>query len=63
MKEQGVKVVLVEPWSDQKLASRVAQEAGARAVVMATSVGAAPGTDDYIAMIDFNVRTLAEALR
>src|ERR671919_151300 len=32
MKEERVKVVLVEPWSDQKLAARVAEEAGARAV-------------------------------
>jgi len=63
MKDEKVKVILVEPWNDVKLATRVAEEAGARAVVMATSVGAVKGADTYIAAVDHNVRTLAEALR
>ena len=63
MKEEKIKVILVEPWNDVKLATRVAEEAGGRAVVMATSVGALKGTDDYIAAVDYNVRTLAQALR
>jgi len=58
-----VKVVLVEPWNDQKLAARVAEEAGGRAVVVASAVGAVKGADNYLAAIDHNVRTLAEALR
>ena len=63
MKQEKVKVVLVEPWNDRKLAERVAQEAGAKAFVMASAVGAVKGADSYIDAIDFNVRTLAEALR
>jgi len=63
MKDEKVKVILVEPWNDVKLATRVAEEAGARAVVMATSVGAVKGADTYIAAVDHNVRTLAEELR
>jgi ABC-type Zn uptake system ZnuABC Zn-binding protein ZnuA len=63
MKQERVKVILVEPWNDRKLAERVAQEAGAKAVIMATAVGAVKGADNYIAAIDYNVRTLAEALR
>jgi zinc/manganese transport system substrate-binding protein len=63
MKAEGVKVVLVEPWNDVKLAQRVAGEAGAKAIVMATAVGAVKGTDDYIAAIDYNVTTLAQALK
>ena len=63
MKEERIKVLLVEPWNDVKLANRVAQDAGARAIVMATAVGAVKGADNYIAAIDFNVKTLAEALR
>jgi zinc/manganese transport system substrate-binding protein len=63
MKDEKVKVVLVEPWNDVKLANRVAQEAGARAIVFASAVGAVKGADNYIAAIDFNVRILAEALR
>ena len=63
IKADRIKVVLVEPWNDVKLAERVAQEAGARALVIATSVGAVKGTENYIAAIDYNVRSLAEALK
>ena len=61
--EQGIKVVLVESWNDVKLANRVAAEAGARAYVMASAVGAVKGADNYLAAIDYNVTTLAQALR
>jgi zinc/manganese transport system substrate-binding protein len=63
MQEQKVKVVLVEPWNDRKLAARVAEEAGAKALVIASSVGAVKGADDYISTMDYNVKALADALR
>ena len=63
MKEEKIKVVLVEPWNDVKLANRVAEEAGGKAFVMATAVGAVKGADNYIAAIDYNITTLAQALR
>jgi len=63
MKADGVKVILVEPWNDFKLAQRVADEAGAKAIVFATAVGAVKGADNYITAIDYNVNTLAEALK
>ena len=63
IKEERIRVILVEPWNDRKLAERVAQEAGAKALVMAPAVGAVKGADNYVAAIDYNIRTLAEALR
>jgi zinc/manganese transport system substrate-binding protein len=64
MKAEGVKVILVEPWNDLKLAERVAAEAGgAKALVMASSVGAVKGADNYIAAIEYNITTLAQALK
>ena len=63
MKSERVKAILVEPWNDVKLATRVAEEAGARALVMASSVGAVKGADNYLAAIDYNVKMVAEALR
>ena len=63
MKDDKIKAILVEPWNDVKLANRVAEEAGAKAYVMATAVGAVKGADNYIAAIDYNVTTLARALR
>ena len=65
MKAEQVKVILVEPWNDVKLAERVAGEVGngAKALVMATSVGAVKGADNYFAAIDYNITTLAQALK
>jgi zinc/manganese transport system substrate-binding protein len=63
MKEEKIKVILVEPWNDIKLANKVAEEAGAKALVMATAVGAVKGADNYIAAIDYNITTLAKALQ
>lgn len=63
MKGERIKVILTAPWGDHKLAERVAQEAGARTVLLAPAVGAVKGTDTYIDTIDHNVKALAQALR
>ena len=63
IKEEKIKVILVEPWNDVKLAQRIAEEAGAKAIVFASAVGAVKGADNYLAAIDYNIKTLAEALR
>lgn len=63
MKEEKIKAILVEPWNDVKLANRVAEEAGAKALVMASAVGAVKGADNYIAAIDYNIGLLSKALR
>jgi ABC-type Zn uptake system ZnuABC Zn-binding protein ZnuA len=63
MKDNQVKVVIVEPWSDQKLAARVAQEAGARLAILNAKLGAANGPEAYIASTDANVNALVQAFR
>ncbi|HET7339921.1 MAG TPA: metal ABC transporter substrate-binding protein [Methylomirabilota bacterium] len=63
VKEDRIKVILVEPWNDVKLATRVAEEAGARAFVVASAVGAVKGADNYIGAVDYNITTLAKALQ
>jgi ABC-type Zn uptake system ZnuABC Zn-binding protein ZnuA len=63
MKAERVKVIIVEPWNDLKLAARVAEEAGAKAIVLPSMVGGVKGADDYLSTIDYNVKTLAQALR
>ena len=63
MKEERIRVIIVEPWNDVKLATRVAEEAGGKAVVLASMVGGVKGTDSYIAALDHNVNALAQALR
>jgi len=63
MKDEKVKVIIVEPWNDQKLAARVAEEASAKAIVLPPMVGGVKGADDYLSTIDYNVNALAQALR
>jgi ABC-type Zn uptake system ZnuABC Zn-binding protein ZnuA len=63
IKEEKIKVVIVEPWVDRALAARVAEEGGAKVVALAPVVGALKGAETYLAAIDYNVTTLAQALR
>jgi ABC-type Zn uptake system ZnuABC Zn-binding protein ZnuA len=63
MRAQGVKIILANPYFDQRFGQFVAERTGAQVVRMAHMVGARPATDDYIAMIDYDVRQLAGALR
>src|SRR2546425_6940380 len=63
MKDERIKVILVQPWNDLKLAQRVAEEAGARSVVIPTMVGGVKGAETYIGAIDYNVNALVQALR
>ncbi len=62
MKDERVKVIIAPPWSDQKLAARVAEEAGAKVLVLASMVGGVKGADTYFSAIDYNVKMLAQAL-
>jgi zinc/manganese transport system substrate-binding protein len=63
MKDGGVKVVVAEPWSDQQLTSWVAEQAGARVVIVNAKLGQASGANAYIASTDANVSALAAAFR
>src|SRR5438876_3052025 len=63
MKDEQIKIIIVEPWNDLKLATRVADEAGAKAVVLASMVGGVKGADSYIGAIDHNVNALVTAMK
>jgi zinc/manganese transport system substrate-binding protein len=63
MKQQQIKLVVVEPWNDIKLAERIAQEAGAKVRVLAPNVASLKEADTYINMVDYNVRAIVEAVR
>jgi zinc/manganese transport system substrate-binding protein len=63
MRDQGVKVILANPYFDPRFAQFVAERTGAQVVSMAHQVGARAGTNDYISIVDYNVRQLAGALR
>jgi ABC-type Zn uptake system ZnuABC Zn-binding protein ZnuA len=62
MQAQEVKIILASAYFDPRHAQFVAQNTGARVVPLANQVGARADTDDYISMVDYNVRQLALAL-
>ena len=63
MKREKVRAVLANAYYDPRHAQLVSQQTGATVVNMAHQVGARSGTDDYISMVDYNVRQLAVALK
>jgi ABC-type Zn uptake system ZnuABC Zn-binding protein ZnuA len=63
MRAEQVKLVIGVPYYDPRHAQFISRNTGATVVNMAHQVGARAGTDDYISMIDYNVRSLAAALR
>ncbi|HXH13266.1 MAG TPA: metal ABC transporter substrate-binding protein [Alphaproteobacteria bacterium] len=63
MRAEHVGIVLEVPYYDPRHAQFIAQNTGATVVNMAHQVGARAGTEDYLDMIDYNVRQLVGALR
>ena len=62
MKTNGIKVVLAAAYYDPRYAQFVSENTGAKVVNMAHQAGARPGTEEYIAWLDYNVRQLTAAL-
>lgn len=63
IRDERIRVVIAEPWSDRKLVGLVAREGGAQAVPLAPAVGSVKGTDSYLDPFDCNVRALVQALQ
>ncbi len=61
MKRTKAKVIIMEPFYDRKMANFVAARTGATVLVLPPSVGAVRGVDDYIEVMQHNIRRLAEA--
>lgn len=62
MRAAGVRLVIAEPYTDPALLRQLAGRGGARAVTLVPSVGGDPAAGHYLALIDLNVKRLAEAL-
>jgi ABC-type Zn uptake system ZnuABC Zn-binding protein ZnuA len=62
MRHQGVKAIIVSPYYDPRHARFLSEATGVTVVPLSHQVGGRPGTGDYLSMMDYNVRTLAEAL-
>lgn len=63
MKRQQIKVILMEPYFDQKTPKSIASQTGAKVIVLPPSVGGEKTITDYITLFDYNINLLVNALR
>ena len=61
-RQAQVRAVLHEPYEPEDASRFVGQKLGVPVVRLAISVGSLAGTEDYLALFDYNVTTLAKAL-
>jgi ABC-type Zn uptake system ZnuABC Zn-binding protein ZnuA len=59
----NIKAVIVEPFYDTSAPEQIARSTSARVLQLATSVGGVDAAKDYIALMEYNIRTLAAALQ
>ena len=62
IREQGIRVIVHEPFEPEEASQLLAHRTGAAVVKLAPSVGSMPAATDYLALFDYNVSTLAQAL-
>lgn len=62
MRAEQVKLILTSVYFDPRHAQFLAKNTGATVVAMANQAGAKRGTEDYVAMVDYNVSQLVSAL-
>ena len=63
MKQQNVKLVLVEPYFDLRTPNSVGRATSAEVLVMPPSVGGVKEVTDYFKLFDYNINLLITALR
>ncbi len=63
VRKGGIKAILVEPFYDMNAPEQIAEAAGAKVLRVSTSVGGVEQARDYLSMMDYNVRTVAAALK
>jgi ABC-type Zn uptake system ZnuABC Zn-binding protein ZnuA len=63
MKSQGVKVVICETYSDNKLAAFVAEQAGAKLLVLPDHVNGVKEADTYQNLFRFDVEQVLKAVK
>jgi ABC-type Zn uptake system ZnuABC Zn-binding protein ZnuA len=63
LKDQKIRVILMEPYFDRKTPDFIAEKTGAKVVVMYPSVGGKAGLDDYFKLFDYDLNELIKALK
>ena len=62
IKQDKIKLILVEPYFDLKTPNAIGQQTGAQVLVLLPSVGGVPEVANYFQLFDYNIRLLTTAL-
>lgn len=62
VKDQHVKLIIMEPYFNRQNPDMLAKATGAKVVVLPPSVGGAPGVDDYFDLFSYQIKTLLDNL-
>ena len=63
MKQQNVKLILVEPYFDLKTPNAIGRATGAEVLVMPPSVGGVKEVPDYFKLFDYDINLVVEAIK
>jgi zinc/manganese transport system substrate-binding protein len=63
MKQQNVRLILVEPYFDLKTPNSIASHTGAKVVVLLPSVGGEKEVTDYFRLFDYDINLLLSAIK
>ena len=63
MKQQNVKLVLVEPYFDMKTPNAIGRDTGAQVLVLPPSVGGTKDVPDYFKLFDYDIALVLNAIK
>ena len=63
MKRLQIKVILMEPYFDQKTPNAIATQTGAKVLVMPPSVGGVKEITDYFTLFDYDIKLFVDAIK
>ena len=63
MRSSGVKLIGLEQYFEDSTPTQIAATTGANLVRLSTSVGGVEGTDDYLKLIEYNVKAIVAAVK
>jgi zinc/manganese transport system substrate-binding protein len=63
MRQQNVKVILVEPYFDSKTPNAIGRQTGAKVVVLPPSVGGVKEITDYFKLFDYDINLFVTAMK
>jgi zinc/manganese transport system substrate-binding protein len=63
IKQTGAKAIVMEPFYDKKVGEMVSRQTGAKLLVLPTSVGGVKDAKDYVSLITYNLKQLANTVK